>query len=129
MAKHRIPSKPSTLTRAAGGGLVVGGMALGAVALSTTAAPAEANAACGSGISAFSPTGTGNPQNFNIGSGNNLILQPSFFGANTFTGGQSSSTGKHHPKQHAQRHILRRPAQPQSVCFTERESLQPYGNG
>jgi hypothetical protein len=93
MAKHRMPSKPSTLTRAAGGGLVVGGMALGTVALSTAAAPAEANAACGSGISAFSPTGTGDPQNFNIGSGNNINFQPSFFGPSTFAGGQKSSTG------------------------------------
>jgi hypothetical protein len=92
MAKHRAPRKPSTLTRAAGGGLVVGGLTLGAVALSTVATPAEANAACGSGLSAFDMTGLNNPNTVNLGSGNNVNFQGGFFGAN-LGGTQGSSTG------------------------------------
>ena len=88
MAKHRI-----TVARIVGGGLIVGGMALGAVVLTSAAAPVEANAACGNGISAFSMSGVNNPNTVNFGSGNNVNFQGSPFGANTVVGSQTSGTG------------------------------------
>jgi len=93
MGTHSIARKNSALTRTVGGGLVVGGLALGAVALTSAAAPVEANAACGNGISAFSMTGTNNPNTVNFGSGNNVNFQGSPFGANSVVGSQSSRTG------------------------------------
>ena len=68
-------------------------MADGAVALTTAAAPVEANAACGNGISAFSMSGVNNPNTVNFGSENNVNFQGSPFGANTVVGSQGSSTG------------------------------------
>jgi hypothetical protein len=93
MANHRMPRKRSTLNRTVGVGLVAGGMALGGVALTMMPGSApEANAACGSRFSAFSNTGTNNPNTLNFGSGNNLNFQGSFTGGNV-SGGQTSSTG------------------------------------
>ena len=67
-------------------------MTLDGVALTGAAAPDTANAAGSSGFSAFNPTGTGNPQNFNIELGQQFSLQGGNFGRQPTTG-QTSNTG------------------------------------
>jgi hypothetical protein len=87
-----MPRNHKGFRRTVGAGLVVGGMSLGAAALSTAAAPVEANAACGSTLSAFSNTGANSPNTVNFGSGNNVNLQGNFLGPNVI-GPQVSRTG------------------------------------
>jgi hypothetical protein len=92
MSKHKMPRSHKALTRTVGAGLVIGGMSLGAAALSAAAAPVEANAACGSTLSAFSNTGANSPNTVNFGSGNNVNLQGNLLGPNV-VGPQVSRTG------------------------------------
>jgi hypothetical protein len=91
MSKNTMP-RNKMLTRTVGAALTVGGMALGAAALSAATAPVEAGASCGSTISAFSNTGANSPNTVNFGSGNNVNLQGNAFGPN-INGPQVSRTG------------------------------------
>ena len=94
MGKHRMPRKPTTLNRTIGGGLVVGGMALSAVALTGATDSATANA---KPFSVNNQNGNGNVHQTNFLSNNVITPQFGLLGANSsaniITGNAAAGNG------------------------------------